>query len=139
MIPIPSETHSQYSVRIRFSTMLSLFFMLCFGAIYLLLLISSSHTAAVHQRSSNSPRSGHAVAHSNYITSGPLPILDIGYRHILGQIGANATAAGNASLPKNIRENFATSKVTPLSKRNAPAQCGPAQPCSDGSCCNSVS
>ncbi|CZR65426.1 related to chitinase [Phialocephala subalpina] len=117
--------------------MLSSSAILCVGAIYLLLVVSSSHTAAVHQRASIEPRSSHAVAHNSYANSGPFPILDISYKHILSQIGANATAAGNASLPKNIREHFATSKAIPLSKRDAPSQCGPGQPCADGSCCNS--
>lgn len=90
-----------------------------------------------------------AVVQQNLAVSPPFPILDVGLEYILGQIGANATANGNASLeesslhPRNFDtgESYLSSHTRiPLEKRvEGPIQCGGSQPCADGSCCNSVS
>lgn len=119
--------------------MLSISSTLFFGTLYLLFLISGSHTANVYRGPSTVANPNHTVAHNNYVTSGPFPILEIGYKHIIGQIGSNPTAASNASLPKSLREQFTASRLSALLQRDASAQCGPGQPCADNSCCNSVS
>ena len=89
-----------------------------------------------------------AVVQQNLAVSPPFPILEVGLEYILGQIGANATANGNASLKessKQIRKSdtrathIGDHRFASLAKRvEGPIQCGPGQPCADGSCCNSV-
>jgi hypothetical protein len=89
-----------------------------------------------------------AVVQQNPVVSPPFPILDIGLEYILGQIGANATTNGNNSVKLSSRHarHFDTrathiyhGKRASLARRvEGPVQCGPAEPCADGSCCNSV-
>ncbi|TVY92833.1 Chitotriosidase [Lachnellula willkommii] len=72
----------------------------------------------------------------------PIPILDIGLQHMLGQMGANATRAENVSMAEAKGqppppEVSPVSKFTPPHQNDAPAECGPGQPCADASCCNS--
>lgn len=85
------------------------------------------------------PSLHNAVAQQNKFIDAPLPIIEIGLQHILSQIGANATKAENQSVAANAERYANVSKAMPLNKRDAPAQCGPDQPCVDASCCNSVS
>lgn len=101
-------------------------------------LLQRCHSAAIEQQSPTTTTSSRAIAHNPYSTGGPFPVLEIGYQHIISQIGSNATAAGNTSLPDNIRQQFATTKIPPIQELDA-VQCSPNQPCADGSCCNSVS
>lgn len=72
------------------------------------------------------------VTQQNLAASPPFPILEIGLEHIMGQWGANATAAENATLPM-----VKSSKFAMLKNLDAPAQCSPSSPCADASCCNS--
>lgn len=69
----------------------------------------------------------------------PMPILDIGLQHMLGQMGANATRAENVSIAEaKGQPPPEVSKFTLAHQKDAPAECGPGQPCADASCCNSV-
>lgn len=92
---------------------------------------------------------GHpSVSHQNLTLDDPFPILEIGYRHILPQIGPNITVAEKASLNdaggKHQRRygfefgNEMVSRNVLLNKRASTAQCGVGVTCIDGSCCNSV-
>ena len=96
-----------------------------------------------------SQASKHAAVQQNLALAPPLPILDIGTKYILGQIGANATINGNRSfgIPpdkshpgKAYTQRGRRAELTSLSKRvvAGPIQCGAGNPCADGSCCNSV-
>lgn len=67
----------------------------------------------------------------------PIPILDIGRKHILGQIGENMTKAEKQSI-NNDHRHPGFSRVTALNQIDTPAQCSRTMPCVDGSCCNSV-
>ncbi|TVY58669.1 Chitotriosidase-1 [Lachnellula cervina] len=67
-----------------------------------------------------------------------MPILDIGLQHMLGQMGANATRAENVSIAEaKGQPPPEVSKFTLAHQKDAPAECGPGQPCTDASCCNS--
>jgi hypothetical protein len=68
----------------------------------------------------------------------PVPILEIGYKHIINQLGENMTAAENQSI-SNDHRHPGFSIITSLRQKVAPAECGLTSPCVDGSCCNSVS
>ncbi|KAG9228463.1 glycoside hydrolase superfamily [Amylocarpus encephaloides] len=76
-----------------------------------------------------------AIVQQNVAANPPLPILEIGYEHIISQIGENITLVESQSTT-NDRRHSGISKVVSLSV--ALAQCGPGTPCVDGSCCNSV-
>ncbi|TVY34581.1 Chitotriosidase [Lachnellula subtilissima] len=85
-----------------------------------------------------SPRKN-VISQQDLSLAPPIPILDIGLQHMLGQMGANATRAENVS---NAEADGRppppeVSKFTLLYQKNAPAECGPGQPCADQSCCNS--
>ncbi|CZT05239.1 uncharacterized protein RCO7_05388 [Rhynchosporium graminicola] len=67
----------------------------------------------------------------------PFPILEIGLQHILAQIGANATEAGNESMSGTTHHHINPSQKLPTQLVEAVDQCGPGAPCVDGSCCNS--
>ncbi|TVY56649.1 Chitotriosidase-1 [Lachnellula suecica] len=99
----------------------------------------TSHAQLVPYPSTNTTtRNG--VCQQNLEQHPPLPVLDIGLDHMLGQMGANATAAENVSIA--VENNLpipAFNRFTVPNQKNAPAQCGPSQACADGSCCNSVS
>lgn len=99
---------------------------------------SQCFSAAIQERSTALSNVSRGIAHSSYSTIGPFPIVEIGYQHIISQIGSNATAAGNSSLPDSVRQQFAVTKLPPIQELDA-VQCSPSQPCADGSCCNSVS
>jgi len=60
---------------------------------------------------------------------------------MLGQMGANATKAQNDSIAAEHHQSppLEFSRFTAPNQKDALAQCGPGQPCADGSCCNSVS
>jgi hypothetical protein len=80
-----------------------------------------------------------SVAQQNLAAAPPFPILQVGWEHIMGQIGANAiTPEDETNAEKNLQVSQSL-KGTPLQARHTSAQCGPGIPCSDGSCCNSVS
>jgi len=74
-----------------------------------------------------------AVFQQNLALAPPFPILRVGWEHIMGQIGANATKAENQSVAEMNAQH-----ATLIQEIDTPAQCGPGLPCSDGSCCNSV-
>jgi hypothetical protein len=104
-----------------------------------LFLITSSH--ALFQPSvmvSSTQSVQKAILQQNLDISPPFPILEVATAHILSQIGANATRAENDSMAEMNLQRLHT-KSTILQGRDSAAQCGPGLPCSDGSCCNSVS
>jgi hypothetical protein len=104
-----------------------------------LLLITASHALFLPSLTTNIKQIVHkAVAHQNLAVAPPFPILEVGWQHIMGQIGANATKAENESIAETNLQHAHASKATSLQVRDTPAQCGPGVPCSDGSCCNSV-
>lgn len=108
------------------------------------------------------------VAQANYNIAPPFPILEIASKYVLSQMGVNTSKAQNDSIiaiaenatfvssipntPKVTAQcgiSFSceatsttyqnqTSEVDHLHKRDSPVQCGPGQPCIDGSCCNTV-
>src|ERR1700755_1097157 len=63
----------------------------------------------------------------------PYPIMDIGFAHIMNQIGANATRAANETMPGIMQIVPISRYVSPM-LRQEPAQCGPNSPCADSSC-----
>lgn len=89
-----------------------------------------------------------SVEHQDLEVDPPFPILEIGLKHILSQLGRNATKAENNSIAAEavarhssivrLNDSTAISTFLALNKRAAPAECGPGVPCIDGSCCNSV-
>ena len=74
-----------------------------------------------------------AILQQNLDMAPPFPILEVATAHILSQIGSNTSNAENASMA------HAQSKAAIPAGRIVVPQCGPGLPCSDGSCCNSVS
>jgi hypothetical protein len=102
------------------------------------LLVPPSYNAS-SKTSVSTPRN--AICQQNLAQAPPMPILDIGLQHMLGQMGVNATKAENDSIAEANDQppppEF--SRFTLPNQKDAPAQCGPGQPCADGSCCNSVS
>ena len=75
----------------------------------------------------------------------PIPIIALSEQYILGQINGSIVVPHNISTPTNTtvhrREQPAVSEWmrSPLLKRQVvegPIQCGPGNPCKDGSCCN---
>ncbi|KAF2492808.1 glycoside hydrolase [Lophium mytilinum] len=58
-----------------------------------------------------------SISHQDFSVFPPLPIIDISAGYLLGQSSANATS--------------------PSTLVDGPIQCGPGNPCLDGSCCNS--
>lgn len=101
---------------------------------------SSSGQSLATEGSSN-PGSGNVLpdwnpgaAQHNYAVAPPFPILRIGTDYILGQGGAHGAKNGFLS------RRAGYTRYIPLQKRvDGPIQCGPGNPCADGSCCNSVS
>jgi len=79
-----------------------------------------------------------AVLQQNLDMAPPFPVLEVATAHILSQIGANATTTENASMAETDLERPQNKAAVPQ-RKDAVAQCGPGLPCSDGSCCNSVS
>lgn len=85
------------------------------------------------------------VEQQNFSVSAPFPVLEIGFDHIIAQVGVNATRAENDSIlaeangrhssivNRPLFSNFSTS-----SSVNKGTECGKGSPCVDGSCCNSV-
>ena len=104
-----------------------------------LFLVTSSHALFQPSVVVNSTQSVQkAVLQQNLDIAPPFPILEVATAHILSQIGGNATKAENDSMAEmNLQRLHTKSKI--LQGRDAVAQCGPGLPCSDGSCCNSVS
>lgn len=81
-----------------------------------------------------------AIVQQNFlIVPPPLPILEIGYMHMISQIGVNATKAENETIQAMGMQSKQSSVTTSLHARAAATDCGPGNPCVDGSCCNSVS
>ncbi|EPE30127.1 (Trans)glycosidase [Glarea lozoyensis ATCC 20868] len=76
------------------------------------------------------------IVQQNLALAPPIPILEIGYQHIIGQIGENMTIAGNRSF-SNDQQHPGISRFTSLREKVTPAECGPQKACVDGSCCNS--
>lgn len=96
--------------------------------------------------SNSSQAHGNSIVQQNLTVAPPFPILQIGWQHIQGQIGANATKAENESIAAERNANLQRptrqaeiSPYTSLEKRDTPAQCSIDTPCIDFSCCNSVS
>lgn len=101
-----------------------------------LLLITPSHALLLPSLIANTTliQNVHkAIVQQNLALAPPFPILRVGWEHMVGQIGANATKAENQTIAEMNAQH-----VTLLQERDTPTQCGPGLPCSDGSCCNSV-
>ncbi len=109
------------------------------GTICLAILIDSTLAAATPELSTNVTRFPRTpVVQQDFAVAPPFPILEIGLRHILSQIGANATEAGNRSIAASTHQRIQISTANPAQIKDS-AQCGPGSPCADGSCCNTVS
>ncbi|KAF1942659.1 hypothetical protein EJ02DRAFT_511607 [Clathrospora elynae] len=74
-----------------------------------------------------------------------IDIIELSKQYILGQIGShnttNGTLINNTASPSHRHSRHAKKHMSPhniaLQKRvDGPVQCGPGQPCLDGSCCN---
>jgi hypothetical protein len=106
----------------------------------ILLLLVTSHGMFLPSLVVNTTKSMQkAIVQQNLDIAPPFPILEIGLEHMLGQIGVNATTAENNSMAGIVLLRAKSSKPSSLQIRDTTAQCGPGMPCSDGSCCNSVS
>lgn len=100
-----------------------------------------------------------SVSHQNLTVAPPLPILDIGMRHIFSELGETATAAEinyfrnsiaasktqamlsieTSGMSRKTRDQAPMSQYTALNRRTSPVMCTTDSPCLDGSCCNTVS
>jgi hypothetical protein len=121
------------------SILLTWTYIVCHNATSYALLVPSSPSplASAFSQRDDSP-SKPIVQQQYFAVQPPLPILEIAYNHIIGQIGENATTAGNVSI-NNDQHHPGFTRITGLRNKDAPAQCSPTKPCADGSCCNSVS
>lgn len=124
--------------------MLSFFLFYSFvSPLLLVLVISQSPPALEHvytNTSSKLPTHNihNHIVQQDFTENPPFPILEIGLQHILAQIGANATEAGNDSMSGNAHHHIDPAEKIPTQMKDADTQCGPDNPCVDGSCCNSV-
>lgn len=104
------------------------------------LLFSTVYASPLQNLSRASPYNIHNhVTHQDFSIAAPFPILEIGLQHILAQIGANATIAGNDSMSGTTRHRIGGPELIQTQQKDVASQCGPGVPCTDGSCCNSVS
>lgn len=99
---------------------------------------ATSHAQLVPFPSNGTTRQN-SICQQKLSEAPPFPILDIGLQHMLGQMGANATAAENNTIADANHQPHPPdySRFTVPNQKDI-AQCGPNQPCVDGSCCNSV-
>ncbi|KAG4431270.1 hypothetical protein IFR05_013236, partial [Cadophora sp. M221] len=117
--------------------MLSFLLLSSFVSSFLLVPVTS-HSSAVNSTSKTPLHNLHNhVVQQDFEEYAPLPILEIGLQHILAQIGANATDAGNESMSGESHHHINTAEKIPTPIIEVVDQCGPSSPCVDGSCCNS--
>ncbi|KAL2068414.1 hypothetical protein VTL71DRAFT_16512 [Oculimacula yallundae] len=94
---------------------------------------SPANTSSEH----SSPNTHNHVVQQDFDHHPPFPVLEIGLQHILAQIGANATEAGNESMSGNTHHHIEPVQKIPVQVQDVVDQCGPDVPCIDDSCCNS--
>jgi hypothetical protein len=113
-----------------YSTLTSLSFILS------LLLLGTTCRALL---SPNSSHPSEAVVQQSLELAPPLPILHIGYMHMLGQASTNATQAeDDTSAGHHIQSDIAAPVHVAAAAPVPAAQCNATSPCVDASCCNSV-
>ena len=80
-----------------------------------------------------------AVVQQSLELAPPLPILHIGYMHMLSQASANVTQAeDDAPAGHHIQSDIAAPVHVAVAAPVPAAQCNATSPCVDASCCNSV-
>jgi hypothetical protein len=80
-----------------------------------------------------------AVVQQSLELAPPLPILQIGYMHMLSQASANAThAEDDTPTGHHIQSDIAAPVRVAAPAPIPAAQCSTTSPCVDASCCNSV-
>jgi hypothetical protein len=104
------------------------------------LLLGSTCRALLLPNGNISTHPSEAVVQQSLELAPPLPILHIGYMHMLNQPSANATRAeDNTPAGHHIQSDIVAPVHVAVPAPLPAAQCNATSPCVDASCCNSVS
>jgi hypothetical protein len=105
----------------------------------LTLLLSTTCRALLLPDGNISTHPSKAVVQQSLELAPPVPILNIGYMHMLNQDAANATHPENdAPTGHHIQSDIAVSALVFASGPTIVGLCNATSPCVDASCCNSV-
>lgn len=105
----------------------------------LALLLSTTCRALLLPAGNISTHPSEAVVQQSLELAPPVPILDIGYVHMLNQDAANAThPKDNIPAGHHIQSDIVAPALVAASGPTIVGLCNATSPCVDGSCCNSV-